>query len=170
MPRAAPSTAFLRADHDHSHCVADLLAAADRACHARGRGLTAARRRVLEILCESHAALGAYDILARLNAGGGRIAPIAVYRTLDFLIETGLVHRLASRNAFIACAHPNSRHGAQFMICDDCGVVAELADRGIEAALARRARAAGFAPRAPLVEIAGLCPRCGGAGGGDAHD
>jgi Fur family zinc uptake transcriptional regulator len=144
--------------------VADLLAAADHACRSRGRTLTAARRRVLELVCASHVALGAYDILATLNKGGGRVAPIAVYRALDFLIEMGLVHRLASRNAFIACAHPAASHGAQFLICDRCGTVAETADREIEAAVARGARKAGFAMRVPVVEIAGLCPQCCASG------
>lgn len=142
--------------------MADLLSAADRACRDQGRALTAARRRVLELVCASHVALGAYDILAILNKGGGRVAPVAVYRALDFLIEMGLVHRLASRNAFVACARPAASHGAQFLICDGCGTVAEMADREIEAAVAGGARRAGFALRMPMVEITGLCPQCQG--------
>lgn len=160
--RSTAKARFPARGHDHARCVADLLAAADRACRAKGRTLTAGRRRVFELVCESHAALGAYDILGRLNAGGGRIAPIAVYRALDFLIEMGLVHRLASRNAFIACAHPSASHGAQFLICDRCGTVAETDDQDIDKALAKGARKAGFAMRLPVVEITGLCPQCGG--------
>ena len=58
--------AFAR--HDHDSCISVALTAADAACAARKVRMTPVRRRVLEILLESHSALGAYDVLARLDA------------------------------------------------------------------------------------------------------
>ena len=63
------------------------------------------RRRVLEALLASHQPLGAYELIDRLAVRGARPAPITIYRALDFLREQGLVHRIESRNAFIACVH-----------------------------------------------------------------
>src|SRR5215212_11002004 len=80
----------------------DALVRAEALCRAKGVRLTPIRRRVLEALYATHRPLGAYDIAAALSVGEARprLAPISIYRALDFLIEQGLVHRLASRNAF----------------------------------------------------------------------
>ena len=93
--------------HDHSHCVSDALRAADALCARSGARLTALRRRVLELVWQSHRPLGAYDILGVLSSEDGRrAAPPTVYRALDFLLEHGLIHRLASLNAYkIGRAH-----------------------------------------------------------------
>ncbi len=147
-------------DHDHGHCVADALKKAEEICALRGARLTQMRRRVLEFVWESHVPVGAYDILDRLNAGGGRAAPIAVYRALEFLMAHELVHRLASLNAYTGCGLPGTPHGAHFLICNGCGAAAELHDRQIDRAISRGADQAGFAVDAPVVEVRGLCPDC----------
>ena len=82
-------------------------AAAEAACAAGGARLPPIRRDVLGVLYSTHRPLGAYDEIADALAGQGRrkLAPISVYRALDFLVAEGLVHRLASRNAYVACPH-----------------------------------------------------------------
>ena len=55
-----------------------------------------------------------------------------MYRALEFLLEHGLVHRVASLNAFIGCAHPGHSGAGQFLICTECGVAAELNDSRVE--------------------------------------
>lgn len=157
---------FPAADHDHAHCVDAILADAERVCAARKARLTAGRRRVLEIVAASHVAIGAYDIIDRLAEGGRRPAPITVYRALDFLIQHGLVHRLASLNAYVACPHAGDRHGAQFLICRHCGTIGELASAGVDRAIAEAASEAGFAVAVPVVEVEGLCAHCREVGDG----
>ena len=126
----------------------------------RGARLTELRRRVLELIWLSHEPVGAYALLERLARERGPVAPPTVYRALDFLIAHGLVHRLASRNAFIGCARPDRDHIGQFLVCSGCGVAAELDDRRIDAAIRDGAAAAGFAVEHPVVELAGRCPQC----------
>ena len=152
--------AFPEPGHDHGVCVADILAAAERVCADHRVRLTAQRRRVLEIVAEKHAAVGAYEIMDRMAEQGRRPPPVTVYRALEFLIDNGLVHRLASLNAFIACAHPAAEHGAQFLICRQCGRVAELADDGVLRAIGRGAAKADFDVTAPMVEVVGTCAPC----------
>lgn len=163
----ASPAAFPGADHDHHGCVHAILDDAERLCRARGVRLTEGRRRVLEIVAGRHGAIGAYEIMDRLADGGRRPAPVTVYRALDFLIEQGLVHRLASLNAYIACTHAPAEHGAQFLICGRCGTVGELADGKVERAITEAASDVGFAVAAPVVEVAGLCIHCRD-GAGDA--
>jgi hypothetical protein len=58
-----------------------------------------------------------YEIIERL-AHRGRLAPITVYRALDFLRDNGLVHRIESRNAFVACVHHHADGDpVVFLIC-----------------------------------------------------
>ncbi len=154
------NAAFPTPGHDHRHCVATLLAAAERLCNARNARLTAGRRRVLEIVAESHSAIGAYDIIDRLAERERRPAPVTVYRALDFLIDQGLVHRLASVNAYVACARPSDDHGAQFLICKRCRTVAEMSSAAVFHAIVDGADAAGFDVSAPVVEVAGVCVNC----------
>jgi Fur family zinc uptake transcriptional regulator len=159
------------ASHDHRGCVLAVLAAAERRCADRRLRLTAQRRRVLEIVAGSHRAIGAYDILATLAAAGHRVAPIAVYRALDFLVGAGLVHRLASHNAYVACGRSTdgaagAGHRAQLLICRGCRAIAEVDDPALAAAVDAGARAAGFSVTADVIEIAGLCADCAGRGAG----
>jgi Fur family zinc uptake transcriptional regulator len=160
MKAEACSMLFPAADHDHARCVAAILAEAEQVCQRRQTRLTLQRRRVLQILAESHAAIGAYEIIDRMAGEGRRPVPITVYRALDFLMENGLVHRLASLNAFIACAHPQHQGGAQFLICHRCQTIGELNSDAVGEAIAATAAAAGFAVSQAIVEISGVCHRC----------
>ncbi len=143
--------------HDHAACRALALARARQICAARGLRLTPARSRVLEILLEGHAALGAYDVLRRL---GGAAQPPVAYRALDFLVEHGFAHRIERLNAYVACAVPGAAHDAAFMICRLCGAVAEVAGEPATRGLGRAARRLGFDIDNAVVEARGLCPRC----------
>ena len=147
--------------HDHDHCVSHALAEADALCARLGVRLTALRRRVLELAWQSHRPLGAYDILAVLSEQDGRrAAPPTVYRALDFLLENGLVHRIASLNAFIGCIHPEHPHQGQFLICRSCHTAIELEQPSIAEAIEAAARNVGFAVEGQTVEVVGLCTPC----------
>lgn len=143
--------------HDHSTCVRTALSVADAACKERAVQLTPVRRRVLEILLESHAAMGAYDVLARLDAEGLGSKPPVAYRALTFLVEQGFVHRIERLNAFIACVHPGATHDPAFMICRSCGTVAEAQ---ASAAMDQTAAQSGFKVEQTVMEAEGLCPSC----------
>ena len=147
--------------HDHEQCVIDALAAAEQVCERNGARLTTLRRRVLELVWKSHRPMGAYDLLDILaREDDRRPAPPTVYRALDFLQEHGLVHRIASLNAFIGCASPEHTHQGHFLICRNCRVAFELDQELIQPAIARVASQMNFLVEAETVEIAGLCGRC----------
>jgi Fur family zinc uptake transcriptional regulator len=152
---------FHAPDHDHARCSADALAHAERLCAARSQRLTPVRRQVLESLLQSHKPLGAYEIIDRTARDGTRHAPITVYRALDFLMDQGLVHRIESRNAFVACGHTHeSGEIVVFLICEHCGAVGEAPSKAVADSLKAAARAAGFTPHTPVIEISGLCSHC----------
>jgi len=159
--RPAPPV-FPRPDHDHGRCSADAMTHAEALCTARGERLTPIRRLVLEALTAHHRPLGAYEIIDRLADDGPRRAPITVYRALDFLLENGLVHRIESRNAFVACINNHQASDmVVFLICERCGAVGEAPAAAVAATLKAAAKEAGFTPHAPVIEIAGVCAHCG---------
>ena len=153
-------SAFPGKGHDHGRCISDALAEAERLCLARGRRLTALRRRVLELVWARHQPVKAYDLLERLRADSGSAAPPTVYRALDFLLAERLIHRLASLNAYVGCAQPAHQHAGQFLICRACQAVAELDDLAVSELLTERASQLGFALTDQTIELEGLCPRC----------
>jgi Fur family zinc uptake transcriptional regulator len=160
MNRTSAAIRFPPAHHDHDNCVETAVERAELVCHARGLRLTGLRRRVLELVWDGHKPVGAYDILDSLNREGRRAAPPTVYRTLEFLIEADLVHRLDSLNAFIGCRDPGSSHTGQFLICRQCRSVAELDDPDIDALVGQKAAVLGFTAVRQMVEIEGLCQDC----------
>lgn len=146
--------------HDHDDCIADAMAHAVARCAADGLQLTPVRRRVLEILLEEHRALGAYDILDRLRAEGLGSQPPIAYRALDFLMRAGLVHRVETLNAFVACTHGGQGHAPAFLICRACRKVVETPTRSPGGVLAQSAADAGFSIETAVREAEGLCADC----------
>ena len=155
------ATVFPAPDHDHARCSADALAHAEALCAERGQRLTPMRRKVLEILAASHKPLGAYEIMDEVAHAGPRPAPITVYRALEFLRENGFVHRIESRNAFLACVGNHQSDAAvAFLICERCGAVGEAPAAAVGQTLAAAARSAGFIPNMSVIEITGTCSHC----------
>jgi Fur family zinc uptake transcriptional regulator len=145
-----------------------LLDRAEAICQERGANLTDLRRQVLGMILDSASPTGAYDLLDRLRPTRRGAAPPTVYRTLDFLLDQGLIHRVERLSAFVGCVagctvaadgetHP---HAAQFLICRNCGHVQEMQDHDVAAVLARAANEAGFSIISATVEAEGLCSRC----------
>lgn len=153
-----PDLAF--SAHDHDACASDALARAEALLVARGLRLTSVRKRVLQILLESHQAMGAYDVLNRLVAEGFGNQPPVAYRALDFLEEQGLAHRIRRLNAFAACMHPGEPHAPVFLICTGCNTVAEAPGAAVGVALRQAAQGLGFTVDRATVEAIGRCPAC----------
>lgn len=140
----------------------DALARAEAACRAKGVRLTPIRRDVLAALLATHRPLGAYDLADILAAEGRRrLAPITIYRALDFLMQEGLAHRLASRNAFVACPHGHAPHDlVAFLICEHCGGVDELSSKALSGAVSSLLQKEVFEPSLQVLEISGRCGHC----------
>lgn len=141
------------------------LAAAEELCREHGVKLTPSRRLILEILAREGRPLGAYDMIEKVAAATGkRPAPVSIYRALDFLLENSLVHRLASRNTYLACGHGHRlKDLVVFLICESCGNVVEATSDALRRDLAALAATTRFVPHSQVMEIAGRCRACGEA-------
>jgi len=152
---------FPAPDHDHARCSAEAITYAEALCAERGERLTGPRRDVLQALASRHKPIGAYEIIDMLARDKGRPAPVTIYRALEFLMKHGLVHRIESRNAYVACVH-NHDSGAivAFLMCDTCGAVGEASTAAIGELLAAIAKKAGFRHSMSVIEITGTCSYC----------
>ena len=130
-------------------------------CTRQGLQLTPLRRRVLSILGESPGPLGAYAIIEKLSkAEGKQIAPPTVYRTLDFFMEHGFLHKIESRNVFAPCEHVGHAHHGVLLLCEKCGHSDEIEDAALDGFLKETASRAGFLLHRQMLEVQGLCRSC----------
>jgi Fur family zinc uptake transcriptional regulator len=146
--------------HDHDGCVNHALRTAEQICVERGVRFTPTRRKVLELIWESHQAAKAYDLLDRIKVFDQAAKPTTIYRALEFLLEQGLIHRVESLNAYIGCNCSEQQHEQLLLICGHCQQIEERAAPEVMAAVAREISAAGFAAAHKAIEIHGLCAMC----------
>lgn len=144
--------------------LGEALAEAEKRCTANGTQLTELRRAVLTLILQAPGPLTAYQLLDQLKEIRKTAVPPTVYRTLDFLIENRLVHKLEQLAAFIPCSDSqHDHHDVQFLICEKCGTVAEIEDHAIARALAKAAEKHGFHANRAVVELDGICAACAAA-------
>ena len=107
-PLSAP-----QAPHNHDHCVSHALQAAEQVCTREGVRFTALRKRVLELVWQSHKPLGAYDILDTLSRDDGRRAApptVSIARAVVRVNSSMLARVPGPADALaIALCHVNSR-------------------------------------------------------------
>ncbi len=133
-------------------------------CARRSLTLTPARARVLEIIADSGAPLGAYAIIEAMTRREGKsVAPPTVYRALEFFLEHSFLHKVESRNLYAPCEHVGHAHDGVLLICDVCGQTQESEGEAVGVALGSVAAAAAFAVRRRTVELQGTCAACAGA-------
>ena len=118
---------------------------------------------MLQIVAAAGRPLGAYDVLELLAAERGRVAPPTVYRSLDFLVEQGLVHKVLSVNGFVACSAAARPHDAQLFICGTCGSSVEVARRPHAGVIENEAQSLDFTIESVVLEVRGCCSICRGS-------
>jgi Fur family transcriptional regulator, zinc uptake regulator len=139
--------------------VGAALAEVEHRLSGQGERMTAARTRVLELLLSAGEPVKAYDLIARFGTDGAPAKPPTVYRSLEFLERHGLVHRIASISAYVACTSGTDAHAAAFLICDCCGATQEVSAtlaEGLDAAAA----SAGYVIERTTIEAHGRCSAC----------
>jgi Fur family zinc uptake transcriptional regulator len=127
--------------------------------HHHGPKLSRNQSEVLSCLRKAKEPMSAYAILDRVRTVGISHPP-TVYRALNELMQKGMVHRLQSRSAFVACGHGGCDGKFAFAICRQCGKVVEipLSDKGQSALLGLAPDQ--IAPEQVTLEIVGLCQSC----------
>lgn len=141
-------------------------------CQSQGVRFTQLRQQVYTLILQAKKPLGAYDLVALLQALRVQksadqsldklsyVAPPTIYRSLEFLLQAGLIHQLASLNAYVPCCHPRSQHVAAFLICEVCQRVQECGSVPTDEVVDFATQVAGFKVLHSVVELSGVCQTC----------
>ena len=116
---------------------------------------------VLNIIENAKSPLKAYSILFNVQKKGIN-APQQIYRALDKLIEIGKIHKIESKNAFVACTNSNCdiSKATAFSICDSCEMVDEISDAKLTKYLSNFNDKKGTKYKRFNLEFFGLCKKC----------
>ena len=119
------------------------------------------QRIVLDIVEKAKGPLKAYSILFNVQKKGIN-APQQIYRVLDKLIESGKIHKIESKNAFVACKNSNCEvsKATAFSICESCEIVDEISDTKLSKYLSKFNNKKGMKFKRFNLEFFGLCKKC----------
>lgn len=142
------------------------LKLAEKVCKQHDALLTKKRHQVLTLLLITDKALSAYELIGAFKTHFNEVLlPMTAYRTLEFLEEMQLAHRLNIANKYVACAHigcKSSHDLPYFLICQECLRVDELnnnTDKNLSD-LADKAAQTGYQLSSPQIELNGICNNC----------
>ncbi|NOQ17055.1 MAG: transcriptional repressor [Methyloprofundus sp.] len=153
-------TTIIQPSHNHKNCMQHALQAAEQICKQKGLRLTSIRKRILELICTSHKAIGAYELLDLFKQEDPKAKPVTIYRALDFLMEVGLVHKIESLNAFIGCLQSEKQHQTAILICDHCKNAYEVDAPIVYENLLHLSQNLQFKTQKLTIELRGLCVNC----------
>ena len=116
---------------------------------------------VLDIIEKAKGPLKAYSILFNVQKKGIK-APPQIYRALNKLIEMGKIHKIESKNAFVACKNSNCEisKATAFSICESCEMVDEIIDAKLSKYLSGFNNKKGMKFKRFNLEFFGLCKKC----------
>ena len=105
--------------------------------------------------------LKAYSILFNVQKKGIK-APPQVYRALDKLVEIGKIHKIESKNAFVACRNSDCEisKATAFSICNKCENVSEINNPKLSKYLTNFEDDTGMKYNKYNLEFFGLCKKC----------
>jgi Fur family ferric uptake transcriptional regulator len=128
----------------------------------RDRHLPATRQRdmIASIVLTSREHLSVEGIQRRLREEGVSVGVATIYRSLDTLVESGLVraHDFGEGFRRFEPMHASAQHG--HLVCSRCGAVTEFSTERFERLLPMVSDEHGFQHHRHRVEIHGLCRNC----------
>ena len=122
--------------------------------------VTRQRDRVAAAVLQSSDHLSVEQIRVLLRDRGEAVGLATIYRTLEILVESGLVRAHDFAQGFRRYeAMPVEAHH-EHLVCLRCGGVAEFANERLERMLLLLAEEQGFRHQRHRVEVYGICPAC----------
>jgi len=128
----------------------------------RGKRLTHERAIIVDEVFASHEHFEADELVARLATGknGRRVSRATVYRTLNQLVEAGLLRKVARPNDREVYEHDYGYPQHDHFICKQCGTLIEFHNEAISSIVEEIAAETGFRMDGHRLEVYGLCEDC----------
>ncbi|MDD3371438.1 MAG: Fur family transcriptional regulator [Alphaproteobacteria bacterium] len=141
--------------------IDNVLKKIERHLRRKGGRMTNVRRDIVAEMAVQDGPQTAYGILAAVNKRRkAKLSAISVYRTLEFLIDAGVVLKIESKNAYELCLNEKADHSHLLIVCDKCGRVEEIEDSAVSKSLEKAAKKHGHALKHHAIELHGVCADC----------
>ena len=127
--------------------------------------MTGPRRTVAALVADQPGHFAAADLVEAAHARDLDVGRATIFRTLDVMLELGLVERLdlpSGEHAYVACESSHHHH----VVCSACGRSEDVDDGGLRSIVRDIPRRTGWRVDAHRLELFGLCPGCQAAGRG----
>ncbi|MBI2908654.1 MAG: transcriptional repressor [Chloroflexi bacterium] len=125
----------------------------------KGYKLTSQRLAVLAAIASGEGHMTPEAVHERVRQVQPGVGLVTVYRTLNMLVDLGLVcevHVGDSCRSFVISPAEHHDH----LVCSECGKVVDFAGCGLGSLESRLAHETGFAIDSHLLEFLGRCPSC----------
>ncbi len=126
----------------------------------KGLYFTPERQCIAEEVFSNHKHLDAEELLKILKTKGSKASRATVYRTLDLLVESGLVDKIDLGDGRAAYEHTAGHTHHDHLICIKCGSVEEFEEPLIEQLQDWACEKAGFKATGHNLNIYGYCRSC----------
>ncbi len=125
----------------------------------RGEKLTEPRRILVRHIFDTHKHFDADELLEALKQAGRRVSRATVYRTLDLLVDAGLLRQLdVGPRKYYEHDYGYPQH--EHLQCGRCGKMIEFQSPAIESAMREVCRQHHFHATGHTFVIRGTCAEC----------
>jgi len=126
----------------------------------RNLPVTAPRMAIADVLLNADRHYSAEELEAELRARGAKVGTATVYRTIDVLVESGLVVERDFGEGFRRFEPARDIPHHEHLLCTSCGRVEEFRDERLERMTTLVAESRGFARQRHRLVIYGVCRDC----------
>lgn len=130
--------------------------------HLKGKSFKATpqRTRIAEVVFATHRHFTADELYAAVKKVEPLVGRVTVYRTLERLVESGMVQVLATERDCTLYEHTFGHAHHDHVLCAQCGASEDLLDPELERALLRAVERRGWQVMRHDLSIKGLCGKC----------
>lgn len=122
--------------------------------------VTAQRLAIADVLLTSERHLSAEEVAQEVSARGRAVGTATVYRTIDTLLESGLVVERDFGEGFRRFEPARDVPHHEHLVCAQCGRVEEFRDERLERMTTIVAESRGFMRQRHRLVIHGVCKDC----------
>jgi len=120
--------------------------------------LTNQQSQILSLITTCKHPLTAHEILIKLKESNSKANRMTVYRSLEYLVQKGIIHKVDFNNSYRLCDQPQG-HNCQILVCQDCGNQLEIHSTYIEELISKIRLLYKF-NISNLTQFKGLCLDC----------